>query len=75
MLDNKLYHQINNCYAVPQNLSYAKLSSFKVYGLTTLIINIFQQNDEQIKAFFMKIDYNSDGLIDWVCPFSIMLVI
>ena len=40
-----------------------------VHDWITIFICIFfdfQQNEEQIKAFFMKIDYNSDGLIDWV---------
>lgn len=32
----------------------------KLFGWTGNV-----KNEEQIKAFFMKIDYNSDGLIDW----------
>ena len=39
------------------------------WSVIYLTIIISFQSEEQIKAFFMKIDYNSDGLIDWVCQY------
>ena len=54
-----------NC-DVTANMFYLKIIND---AYLEIVLLIFFQNEEQIKAFFMKIDYNSDGLIDWVCHY------